>query len=412
MVKSFFIKNFCSIKDKIDVSLEASNLSDVTSFENTFKFKTHNILKVMSFYGANASGKSSIIKALAALREVAVGTPIRIDNTLPYNPFAFSTQTQKAPTELGIEFSLDNENQIFYRYEVSFNKTSIVYEKFEKYASQKPTLLFERTLDNGNPKIIFGSTIQNNPLFQQLGNSIIKNKTFISMFSNFKIDDFSDAYVFFRDRMINISPEVTRFDDVLPLNIKKNPQLKTFTEKLLRAADFDIDNMEIKRKPVRVPAIVPGYSPEFERETLVFNHHGNECDGSIEFLNESLGTKKILIIASHLYRALQKPTFLIIDELESSLHPDLARLIVETFLDQSINVHNSQLIFSSHNAALLDLDLFRREQINFVYKNKDNCSTFIRSLKDFHVRQTDSIDKSYLAGRYSTSPDVNKELIA
>ena len=402
MIRSFYIQNHCSVKNRINISFEASSLSDTTSFENVFRYREENILKIISFYGANASGKSSIIKGLAAMRELIV--PF-VPGRLPYCPFSFSQDSIDKPTFFGIEFSLDNTETLFYRYEVSFDKNSILKEKLEKFSSQKPTLLFDRT----ESKIVFGSTIQNNPLLLQLSDSLIKNKTFLSIFANIKIQDFYDAYLFFFERLINISPEVTRFDDLLPAEFKSNEQLKNFSENLLKAADFDIDGIEIKKKPIQYfPA--PGFSQTIEREMLVFNHKGQNCGGQIEFVNESLGTKKILIIAKHLYDALTKSSILIVDELESSLHPDLARLIIEIFLDDSINIHNSQLIFTSHNAALLDLGLFRREQINFVYKDKDTCSTFIRSLKDFHVRKTDSIDKSYLAGRFSTSPNVNKGL--
>ena len=102
---------------------------------------------------------------------------------------------------------------------------------------------------------------------------------------------------------------------------------------------------------------------------------------------------------------------MIIDELESSLHPELTKLIIKCFLDETINPHNSQLIFTSHETTLLNLNLFRRDQINFVYKDEKTCGTYIRSLKDFHVRKTDSVEKSYLAGRYLTSPNVKEELL-
>ena len=144
-----------------------------------------------------------------------------------------------------------------------------------------------------------------------------------------------------------------------------------------------------------------------EKNTLFMVHEGDLDTGSIEFLKESLGTKKIVALAEHLYPVLSKPSVLIIDELESSLHPDLTRLIVTCFLDETINIHNSQLIFTSHETSLLDLDLLRRDEINFVYKDKKTCATYVRSLNDFHVRKTDSIEKSYLAGRYLTSPDIN-----
>ena len=144
----------------------------------------------------------------------------------------------------------------------------------------------------------------------------------------------------------------------------------------------------------------------------MFFIHESECsNGVLEFLEESLGTKKIVLLAAHLYPVLSKPSILIVDELESSLHPELTKLIIKCFLDDTINPYNSQLIFTSHETSLLNLNLLRRDQINFVYKDNQTCGTYIKSLLEFHVRKTDSIEKSYLAGRYLTVPEVREEYL-
>ena len=92
------------------------------------------VLKAMSFYGANASGKSSIIKGLAAFSELVVPNRMAPQGCLPYTPFSFADETKTAPTKMGIEFSLDNSESPFYKYEVSFNQTAIIFEKLEKYS--------------------------------------------------------------------------------------------------------------------------------------------------------------------------------------------------------------------------------------------------------------------------------------
>ena len=254
--------------------------------------------------------------------------------------------------------------------------------------------------------INIGSNASNIALLNSLAESVMPNRTFLSMFNAFRIPDFSEAYQFFADRLVNISPEITRFHDVIPNRIMENEGLKRFTINLLKAADFNIRDIDVKKIMAQA---MPGVMAE--KNALFMVHEGDLDTGSIEFLKESLGTKKIVILAEHLYPVLSKPSVLIIDELESSLPPDLTRLIVTCFLDETINTHNSQLIFTSHETSLLDLDLLRRDQINFVYKDKKTCSTYIRSLNEFHVRKTDSIEKSYLAGRYLTSPDVNNSYL-
>ena len=119
----------------------------------------------------------------------------------------------------------------------------------------------------------------------------------------------------------------------------------------------------------------------------------------------------MVVLATLLYPVLSKPSVMIIDELETSLHPELTKLIIKCFLDETINPHNSQLIFTSHETTLLNLNLLRRDQINFVYKDEKTCGTYVKSLMDFHVRKTDSIEKAYIAGRYMTSPETNEQVL-
>ena len=403
MIKRFFVKNYCSIKNKIDISFEASKIDDDTSYNNIFNYKDSSILKVVSFYGMNASGKSTIVRALAALRELVVPTP-----NLPYNPFEFDDVSKVSPIDIGIEFSLDNnEDSPVYRYNVSYNKEVVLKEKLEKMTSQKPSLLYERSLEQGVVSIKLGPIVQNNLLLEAIKRSVIPNRTFLSMFNQFNVDDFYEAYNFFANRLINISPEITRFDDVIPNKIMLDEAFREFAVKLLKAADFNITNIYVDKTQMTFGApnaLTPGFKTE--RDALFFVHESENGGGAIEFLKESLGTKKITVLAEHLYPALSKPSVLIVDELESSLHPELTKLVVKCFLDETINPHNSQLIFTSHETALLNLNLLRRDEINFVYKDKNDCSTYIRSLKDFHARKGENVEKAYLAGRYMTSPEI------
>lgn len=408
MIKYFSIENFCSIKKKTEISFEASKIEDDTSYNNYFSYKDSHIHKVFAFYGMNASGKSSIVKGFAALQELVAPAP-----TLPYYPFEFDQKSKASPIKISIEFALDNKDDSpAFRYYVSYNNQLILEEKLEKMTSQKPSLLYERNIENGFVNIKLGPIAQNSALLEEMKKTVLPNLTFLSMFNRFNIEGFSEAYVFFTQRLVNISPEVTRFDDIIPTNrIMVDTAFRRFAVTLLKAADFNIENVVVGKTqmPVRNPAF-PGIRAE--RDTLFFIHKGDETGGSIEFLKESLGTKKITILAEHLYPVLSKSSVLIVDELESSLHPELTRLIVKCFLDETINPHNSQLIFTSHETSLLDLNLLRRDEINFVYKDEQACYTYVRSLKDFHARKTENVEKSYLAGRYLTSPEVKDYLLS
>ena len=401
MIKKFYVENYSSIKDMLEINFEASNQEDNTYFYNTFNYNGTNIIKTASFYGMNASGKSTIVSAFSALKELVV--PINPLYILPYNPFILSNETKTANTSFGVEFTLDNDiDSILYKYYVSYNSNRIVEERFEKLTSQKFSLLYSRkTNELGETTIQFGTAASNQSLLDALKKSTMPNRTFLSLFSNFRVNDFSDAFDFFLNRLIVISPEVNRFIDMSPDHLMNDDKLKDFTINLLKSTDFNIKGFHVERsKRANLGAIV-------EVNSLFLEHEGEDYNGSIEFIRESLGTKKMVILSEFMYYVLSRPSVLIIDELESSLHPELSRLIVTCFLDESVNPHNSQLIFTSHETSLLDLNILRRDQIYFVYKDEKTCSTFIRSLKDFKVRLRDNVEKSYLAGRYDTSPNVD-----
>lgn len=405
MIRKFFIENFCSIKDRLEISFEASKIEDDTFYNNTFSYKDMEMLKVVSFYGMNASGKSTIVRGFAALRELIIPGA-----RLPYFPFEFDEETKNAPISIGIEFTpINTDYATLYKYSVVYNRNSILNEKFEKMTSQKPSLLYERDLQG----IKLGQTVQNDVLLQAIQRSIIPNRTFLSMFNQFRVPDFYDAFVFFAFGLVNISPEVTRFDDIIPNRIMTDENFKKFTIKLLQAADFNISDIYVEKTAMPTISPIPNMNGiKAEKDALFFVHQGGENGGAIEFLKESLGTKKITVLAGHLYPVLSKPSVLIIDELESSLHPELTELIIKCFLDETINPYNSQLLFTSHETVLLNLNLLRRDEINFVYKDEKTCSTYIKSLKEFHARKSENIEKAYLAGRYLTSPQVKEQLLA
>ena len=412
MIKNFSVENFQSIKDRLDVSFSASVLDDDTSFNNCFNFKGTDIFKVVSFYGMNASGKSTIIKSMSALKHLVAPIENRsITSLLPYSPFKFSDDTKHSPTSFGVEFSLNNTDEDYmYKYFIKYNESMILEEKLEKLTSQKYSLLFHRTVDeNGKSSINLGNIISGLPLLQALIPSVIPNKSFLSMFDSFKVEDLYDAYSFFKERFMAISPEITKFHDFDPRNIENDEKYKTFLLKLLNAADFNIQGFHVARSKNRRYFGTPNGLIE-ERKSLYLEHKVNYDDKSIEFIEESLGTKKMIILGAQLYYALSKASVLAVDELESSLHPELTKLIVTLFLDETINTFNSQLIFTSHETTLLNLSLLRRDQINFVYKDEKSCGTFVRSLKDYQVRKNTNIAKAYLAGRFSTSPNVNENI--
>ena len=134
-------------------------------------------------------------------------------------------------------------------------------------------------------------------------------------------------------------------------------------------------------------------------------HQINQGNGktrsySLPFNRESAGTQLLFAYGPIIMEALNKGRTIVIDELDNSLHPNLSRYLIDLFNDRTINRTGAQLIFNSHDISLLDLELFRRDQIYFVEKNNSTGVTDLYSLADFSPRKSENIQKGYLQGRY------------
>lgn len=406
MIKKFYVENFRSIKNGLTIDFEATSLKDETSYYNYFEIGNYNIQKVMSYYGMNASGKSNIIKAFSALKMIVLSNT---NEPLKHDPFKLSMNSLEAPTKFTIEFSLNNDVESpFYRYTLSYNKETILFECLEKRTSQKYSNIYKRDLELNS-----FDTDKNTNLGKSLllfSKAVKPYRTILSAIQELQFPEINDVITFFRERLI---VKVTTVDEQLDLISKDqeiNPILKSFTIKLLNAADINIKDIQII-KVDRPKALLTSNDSNLFDYKMFFNHGGELKDCFIEFVDESLGTKKMVFMAQELFKLMSKSSVFVVDELEASLHPELTKFIVSCFLDSEFNPKNTQLIFSSHETSLLDLDLLRRDEINFVYKDNNNCGTYIRSLSEFGVRKTDNIAKSYLAGRYNTTPEINASIL-
>ena len=145
---------------------------------------------------------------------------------------------------------------------------------------------------------------------------------------------------------------------------------------------------------------------QFRLETI---HQITEGNGTVNtyklpFDSESEGTKLLFAYGPIIMEAFEKGRTIVVDELDNSLHPSLARYLIGLFNDPEVNKNGAQLIFNSHDVSLLDLELFRRDQVYFVEKNNDSGITDVYSLADFSPRKSENIQKGYLQGRYGAIP--------
>jgi len=406
MIVNFSIQNFGSIKDKQTLSFEAD---DSNHLEDTYVVHTagKRLLKLALIYGANASGKTTVLKALDFLRDLVVNPKEIKYHSLKFSPFLFDKKTILEPSFLSIEFI---QNNIYYLYEVEFTHQSILSEKLisgEVIVYSRETsvekLLTEISFSD---KIVISDnekkTLEINTLY---------NNTVLGGYlkTNVDIDILKEVVNWFKFCLKPIILSHTNLDNFVTRNIDKGDIEKQSIIDLLLKADFHISDISIKK----VMEDITDYSFEelskkgvkdlkpIDHIEIAFKHFVNGNQYVLPFELESQGTKRFYGFAGLLALLIKTPTIFPIDELESSLHPDLYTHFLLSFLQ---NAQHSQLIATTHNRELLgDTDIFRNDVIWFTNKGED-CATELYSLADFDTSAIKNILNAYKIGKFSGVP--------
>lgn len=413
MLIEFSVKNFLSFRDKVTISLEKGN-GDENS-ENVFTINEIELLKTAAIYGANASGKSSLLKALTcAILMVRNSSIIPLGNKWNLvKPFLFNEKNKNEPSEF--EFLLIS-NGIKYKYSFSSDASKIYSESLEAYYSQKPTTIFSRT-NSSNYKFLS----QDENKLKSIESKNTDNKLFLSTATNWNYEKTRDVYLWFMNSIDTYDSfdQISREDLIDYSNGEKS--LKNFTLKLLRESDIfikdlNVDYEEKDMDSTMIDMVLPPLAktqgiPKVSNIRIELIHeiidNNDKYNYKLNFDDESSGTKILFMLAPFLKRAFEKTKIIIVDELEKSLHPSLVEYLIKIFNNKKINTSNSQLIFTTHATNLLNLDLLRRDQIWFTEKNPDNGVSDLYPLDSFSVRKDENIQKGYINGRYGAIPFIN-----
>ena len=394
MIVNFSIQNFGSIKDKQTLSFEADASNHL---ENTYVVHTagKRLLKLALIYGANASGKTTILKALDFLRDLVVNPKEKKTDILHFDPFLFDAQTPLQPTELSIEFV---HEEVCYQYEIAFTSQAIISETLYIDTFEK-VLVYNRTTDIEEQltKISFGNkiTIDKNAL-QVLELNTLWNNTVLGGFlkTNINLEEFRRVADWFQNYLKPIIAPQTQLGTYITKKISKEEVSKKEIVSILKKADFNISDIIIQKN---------------ERQTNLFLEHTiDNISYNLPINVESEGTKRFYGFAGLLALLIKTPTIFPIDELESSLHPDLYTHFLLSFLQ---NAQQSQLIATTHNRELLgDSDIFREDVIWFTDKRED-CATQLYSLADFDTSTIKNILSAYRIGKFSGVPRLSDTFI-
>jgi len=423
MIINFNIKNFGSIKEQQTLSFEAEKTKHLEDFYVT-KIKNHRLLKIALIYGANASGKTTILKALDFFRELTLEPFGNKTKEFDFQPFLFDNNTTNENTILSVEFF---KNEIKYFYEVEFNRKAIVNETLKSFNPNK-AIIFKRKTDliNQFSEISFGSKIKIPRVsLKALESNTLWNNTVLGGYlkTNIEIKELKDVSDWFRNYL---SPLIYPKSDLamyITSLIDKKKINKENILTILKKADLNISDIIIEEKDEKIPTglleLIEKTSdfPEKELEKiktkkkittvkLGLEHFVEGKKYVLPFEFESEGTKRYYSFAGLLNLLIKKQKAFPIDELGSSLHPDLYQYFLIAFL---ANSKNSQIIATTHNREILnDRNILRDDAVWITDKTKDS-STELYSFADFDssvIRDTTNRLNAYKSGKLGGIPNI------
>lgn len=406
MVLEIRLSNFFSIKDEVVLDFRAANIKSTNARalkHNLFEFDKTGILKTIIIYGANASGKSNIIKAIRFCNAMIFESHNHNENTT-YNfiPFKFDGYPNK-PSTYFIRFVL---NAIEYEYSFSLNRTSIITESLYYYPKGRIKEIFTRDERRGKTKkdkYTFTDVLRRP--FDVAENTSDKT-LYISRASQMDRELAKSIFTYFHDTIIlnYVGFGISAIENITNRN-------KQQLVDALKIADSDIEDVKIKvlKKPGKnIHADLS--SMTLKVEDVVQDHlqikayHKTSPGVAFDFLTEeSQGTIKLFFIMLTLLDVIKNNKVLLIDEIEESLHPKIIAYIFNLFKAGE----QAQLLCSTHNTRFLDLRKFRKDQIYFVNKGEQGA-TDLYSLYDYSdFRDTMDLEKAYMQGRFDAVPYVD-----
>ena len=425
MLVEFSVENFKSIKEVQVLSMvkaTGDKMSD--NYFDSQALSVPELLKTAVIYGANASGKSNILKAMLQMKSILKNSFNKeLDENIPTIPFLFSPVSKLEPTTFNISFvmSLLDKNEYkptLVEYGFSTDREQVYEEWLSVYPKGREQGWFHRLYDKEKKEYTWSES----SFFKGQKNTWKTNtrpdQLFLSTAVHLNSKQLKPIYDLLVDNIIIISED--RIGDKLTKEFCKNSEEdKELILSLMQSSDIDVENIIFEKPkigsikfpkdmPIEVQKEISKRIHEDHRDEVFFIHtddQGNEI--KLILHDESDGTQKMFEFSSLIISSLKNGGLLVIDEFNKSLHPNLVRFLVKLFNSEKNSGHG-QFIFTTHETSVLRRDLLRRDQIWFCEKGKEK-STNLFSLSKFTSRDDgrEDIEEYYLHGRYGAKPIIS-----
>lgn len=424
MIHSLKIKNFLSFKNETVFSFEATKDKNLEQYHIVEIAPNVRLNKLGIVYGANASGKSNLVKAFSFMKKFWLRKPKDKDAGTKLIPFLLDNTSKNKPAEFVLTFYIDDKKFI---YTLNLDQKSVIHESLLYYPGTQPAEIFTRELNNGVSEIDFNSKFKlSSNAKEEIKLKCLPNVSIFAAYNqvNIGLPLIEKVNAWMKTQYTDpIIPDtkLTWFAKRLILSdsSKKDYILNFLNEADYNIEDLNLDEIEVDQDTmndlIEKNVISNQIKTDLEKggkliyDKTNFIHKVVDEKGKINLFElpehlQSKGTIRSIGLAGALIHIIEKNAFTAIDEIESSMHPKLIEFLIETFLKQS---DRAQLLLCTHYDGLLNQsDLLRNDNIWFTSKNKDG-STELYSLSDFKgVNRISSLQKAYKYGKFGAVPNI------
>ncbi len=426
MLLEFEIENEAAFAVESTFSLVASKLAEKSSaaVRSVGDIANTEALTAALILGKNGSGKSTLISTLRFVSHFVNVSALdsRVDAKLPYSPNLLVEGYAQKPTRYRVLFSVQDT---VYEFEFSYVRERIISERMEiADKSTRFRKLYTRDWDeiSGIYKYTFGEAMSGSR--QIWARNTRPNALYLSTASQLNAEVLLAPFQWLSSFIATASVNPTFGDDTTAKMCFEDDKFQSQVVRFLRSMDINVASFEIERENVDRSIFEKTFSKEFIENVLLSSDvvdsgfrmnvrfrkdtkSGQETALSIN--SESTGTQSLFMLAGPLFQALKTGQCLVIDEINTSLHPIVVQHLISLFSDPELNARRAQLIFTSHDVSVLRDDLLRRDQIWLI--ENDGYSAEIVALSDYSPRRGEALERGYLSGRYGGVPILSSDFL-
>jgi uncharacterized protein len=369
-------------------------------------------------FGPNASGKSNLFMALRSMRDLVLNSTVLTEEQYQesFSPFGFES-TDGAPTEFEIDLLLEGDR---YKYAFSYNARRITYERLTVYSGRKPQRWFERSFDNESQAETWAPFSVNVEGQREMWRKATRPRAlFVTTAAQLDGEQFVPLLRWFQTRLEFVLSSADYFDTSALTKRMRDVHFKTSILSVLHMIKIPIEDIRmIERSDAGdgKQRLEPQFVDPVDREGAALRDASSAVEVSysrpstspvwVNLANEGAGVRRLFFLLGPLLDTIQNSKLAVVDNFDAALHPLVSRFVLQLNSLKSGTRHAAQLLLSSHNTSLMDLDILRRDEI-WLMDTDGNRASRLSSMAKHHLRRREMIAKHYLRGRYGGVPVID-----